>query len=119
MADFDNRSLDNDTRAGTATSGDWSTERSWWRENYSSRPYARADQGFDFYEPGYRYGYESANRYRGRNWNDVEGDLRNGWDRYEHRGSSRSTWEQIKDSVKDAWDHVTGGDHGRHTSSTR
>ena len=55
---------------------------------------------------GYRYGFEAANRYEGRSWNEVESDLSRSWDKYEHRGNS--TWEQIKDAVRDAWDRVTG-----------
>jgi hypothetical protein len=123
VADFNSSNQsqhDSHTSARTSSSsGDWSSERDWWRDNYSSRPYASADRGFDQYEPGYRYGYESASRYRGRNWNDVEPDLRSGWNNYEHRGANKSTWEEIKDSVKDAWDHVTGGDHDRHSSTAR
>ena len=61
---------------------------------------------YESYQPGYRYGFESANRYCDREWNDVESDLRNDWNSYEHRGSS--TWEQVKDAVRDAWDRVTG-----------
>jgi len=93
---------------GTSTSGvssDWSTEDQYWRNTWNSRPYVSADRSYDFYQPGYRYGFESANRYRGRDWNDVESDLRSGWDRYEHRG--QSTWENVKDAVRDAWNRVT------------
>jgi hypothetical protein len=95
--------------AGTSRgSGDWATEDRYWRENFASRPYARGDRGYEAYQPGYRYGVESANRYRDRKWNEVEGDLRSGWDRFEHRG--QSTWENVKDAVRDAWDRVTGGE---------
>jgi hypothetical protein len=38
----------------------------------------------------------------------VESDLRTGWDKYEHRLSGGSTWENIKDAVRDAWHRVTG-----------
>ena len=85
---------------------DWTNEETYWRANYASRPYARADRGYDYYRPGYRYGFESANRYKGRDWNEVEGELRSGWDRFEHRG--QSVWENVKDAVRDAWDRVTG-----------
>lgn len=84
--------------------GDWSTESAWWRGNWRSRPYVTADRGYEYYEPGYRYGYESAHRMRGRRWEDAESELRSGWDRFEHRGES--TWEHIKDAVRDAWDRV-------------
>ena len=102
MADL-NR--DRDFPSTGAALNDWNSEESYWRSNWSGRPYASADRGFDYYRPGYRYGHEAAARYRGRDWNDVEGDLRSGWDRYEHRG--QSTWENVKDAVRDAWDRMT------------
>jgi len=85
---------------------DWTTEEDYWRQNYSNRPYVGSNRDFSVWSPGYRYGYESANRYHGRKWDEVESDLRTGWDRYEHRGSS--AWEQMKHAVRDAWDRVTG-----------
>jgi hypothetical protein len=112
MADLNNR--DTQRKAGTTGTapggttgiGDWSTEEKWWRDNFSSRPYVRTDRGFDYYRPGYRYGFEAANRFRGKQWDAVEADLRSGWDRYEQRG--QSTWENVKDAVRDAWNRVVG-----------
>jgi hypothetical protein len=87
---------------------DWTTEEEYWRGNYTDRPYTGANRDFEYWRPAYRYGSESADRYRGRQWQDVENDLRTGWDRYEHRGTARTTWEQVKDAVRDAWNRVTG-----------
>jgi hypothetical protein len=85
----------------------WDDEDVYWRSNYSTRPYATSGaRDYDYYRPGYRYGYEAANRYSGRNWEDIESDLSRDWDRYEGRGTS--TWEQMKAAVRDAWDRVTG-----------
>ena len=85
----------------------WNDEDTYWRENYGTRPYASSGgRDYSYYQPGYRYGYESASRYQGRNWDDVESDLERDWDRYEYRGNS--TWQSIKDAVRDAWDRVTG-----------
>ena len=84
---------------------DWELEETFWRDNWRARPYASADRGFEYYRPAYRYGVESARRFTGRQWNDVEPDLRAGWDRYEYRG--QSTWENVKDAVRDAWDRIT------------
>jgi hypothetical protein len=85
----------------------WTEEDRYWQTNFRNRPYASSgNQDYTFYQPGYRYGYESAHRYEGRNWNDVESDLSRDWNNYEHRGTS--TWEQMKDAVRDAWDRVTG-----------
>jgi hypothetical protein len=84
---------------------DWSSEDEYWRTNFHTRPYA-SGRTYDDYRPGYRFGFESANRYQGRSWNDAESDLVRDWERYEHRG--QSTWEQIKSAARDAWDRVTG-----------
>jgi hypothetical protein len=82
----------------------WEDEDAYWRSNYRNRPYASGD--YSAFQPGYRYGFESAQRYQGRDWTDVESDLSRDWEGYEHRGSS--TWQQVKDAVRDAWDRVTG-----------
>jgi hypothetical protein len=106
MANLGNqKQTDLGARMGTI-SGDWSNDRNWWQENYTSRPYVSADRRFEDYEPAYRFGYESANRYPGRNFNDIQTDLRSDWNRFE--GKTGSTWDSIKDAVHDAWDKVTG-----------
>jgi hypothetical protein len=91
----------------THTRSVWSDEDAYWRQNYRTRPYASsAGRDYDYYQPGYRYGFESASRYPNRSWNEVESDLRREWDTFQYRGTS--TWEQMKDAVRDAWDRVTG-----------
>jgi hypothetical protein len=92
---------------------DWSEDDAYWRQNYRDRPYFQAGRDYDFYQPGYRFGYDAASRYQDRQWNDVESNLSRDWDRYEQRGIS--TWQQVKDAVRDAWDRVTG----RRVVSTR
>ena len=102
MADqFPNKMSEADKRIAS-----WNDEDNFWRESFSSRPYAVADRGYDFYQPAYRYGFESATKHRGRQWSDVESDLSSGWQTA--RGGSNSTWEDVKDAVRDAWDRVTG-----------
>ncbi|HET7217620.1 MAG TPA: hypothetical protein VFJ02_06210 [Vicinamibacterales bacterium] len=93
---------------------EWEEEDTYWSTNYRNRPYASAGASdYEFYRPGYRYGFEAANRYQGRNWDEVESDLSRSWNTYEYRG--QSTWDQIKGAVRDAWDRVTG----RRTVNTR
>ncbi|HET9228431.1 MAG TPA: hypothetical protein VFR31_17275, partial [Thermoanaerobaculia bacterium] len=91
----------------------WSNEDTYWRNNFSTRPYA-SGRTYDDLSPAYRYGYDSANQYRGRSWNEVENDLERGWDRA--KGATRSTWQEVKDAVRDAWHRVeraTPGDADR------
>ena len=84
----------------------WQDEDEYWRSNYRTRPYASGSSDYNTWQGGYRYGYESASRYKGRNWHDVEPELSRNWNSYQYRGTS--TWEQIKHAARDAWDRVTG-----------
>ncbi len=82
-------------------------EDKWWEQNFSSRPYASSHQYEDL-RPAYRYGFESGQHHLGRTWNDVESDLRTGWDKFEHRSAGGAAWENVKDAVRDAWHRITG-----------
>ena len=85
----------------------WNDEDRWWRSNFSSRPYA-AGYTYEDFKPAYRYGYESGAHHMGRTWNEVESDLRTGWDKFTGKGPGGHAWENVKDAVKDAWHRVTG-----------
>lgn len=86
----------------------WETEDNYWFENFSSRPYAVGPDFYDRFRPAFRYGFESAHHHMGRDWEDAEDDLRTGWERYEHRGENQSTWDEIKEAARDAWEKVMG-----------
>lgn len=86
---------------------DWTAEDEHWRMNYRNRPYAGSND-YDYWQSAYRYGYESAQRYPNQTWDTVEADLRSGWYRYEHRPHTLTTWEEVKDAVRDAWDRIVG-----------
>lgn len=73
----------------------------WWRDNYSTLDGLQADRGYEHYEPGFRYGWDSAGRHRGRRFEDVEPELERDWtsaqrDRAwgEHRGAIRHAFER-------------------------
>lgn len=72
------------------------------RNHFTNSMYANT-YTYDQYEPAYRYGYDLATneRYRDRDWTDVEGDARTYWDE-----RNPGTWERIKDSVRHAWEEV-------------
>jgi hypothetical protein len=84
----------------------WEDEDTYWRTNYRQRPYASTGAQYEFYRPAYRFGYDAASRYEGRDWASVEPELSRSWDTYEHRGES--TWDHMKAAVRDAWDRITG-----------
>jgi len=79
--------------------------RSHWNATYSTS----SDAGsYDDYKPAYAYGSSMAQdpKYRGRQWGEVENDLRTDWDtRYGSGG--QSTWEKMKSAVRHGWDRMT------------
>ena len=82
------------TGKAIADSIDPKVEDEYWRQNYSSRPYA-ADTSYEDLGPAYRYGWETRGRYDGaRRFDDVEPDLQRGWET--SRGTSRLGWERAK-----------------------
>ena len=87
--------------SGSMREIDWGTEDAYWREQYGSRPYAKADRTYDHYAPAYRYGAEARTRHTGRAWDDAEPELERGWHAY--RGSTQTSWAEIKDAVRDAF----------------
>jgi len=75
------------------------------RNDFQTR-YASTGANYDTYAPSYEYGYHMASddRYRGRNWEDVESDLRSDYE----RRYPNSRWEQMKDSVRYGWNKMLG-----------
>jgi uncharacterized protein (TIGR02271 family) len=75
------------------------------RRDFETR-YAGSGGSYEDYAPAYTYGYQAANdpRFQGRNWDEVESDLRTGYgNQYPN-----STWDKVKDSIRYGWDKVTG-----------
>jgi len=75
------------------------------RRDYDTR-YASSGVPYETMAPAYDYGYRSASdpRYKGRNWSDVENDLRTDYE----RNYPGSAWEKTKDAVRYGWEKVTG-----------
>jgi len=63
-------------------------------------------------EPNYQWGYSSARdaRYQGREFEDVEGDLRNSWSaRGQSSGSGAGdSWERLREEVREGWNRARG-----------
>src|SRR5689334_18702259 len=81
---------------------DWETEDAYWQSAYPERPYAKADRGYEYYRSAYRYGAERAIEWRDREWSESERHLRDGW------VTDAPLWDDVRDAVRDAWDHVRG-----------
>jgi len=89
---------------GVAESINPTVEDEHWRENYASRPYAKADRKYEEYRPAYQYGWESWKKNRGRSYDEVEPELERGW--VGARGTSGLEWPEARHATRDAWKRV-------------
>ncbi len=57
------------------------------------------------YDPAYRYGESMAGNpgYRDKPWEEVEPELRSGWE----SKHAQSSWEKFKEAVRAGWERVT------------
>jgi hypothetical protein len=99
-------STSSDARSSRSrAAGDWTLVEPDFRREHEHQ-YAGQSANFDDYAPAYRYGYETAQKdtYRGRNWDDVETDLRGDWE----RSNPGHAWDNFKAAVRRGWDRLTG-----------
>ena len=98
-----------DARNGTSEPVDPAAEDAYWREKWSSRPYAEGDDDFSFddYSPAFRAGYTGFAEFSapGTRFEDVEERLARNYE--EDRGDSRMEWQQARVAARDAWDRVS------------
>ena len=92
------------TGKGVAEAIDPTVEDTYWRSNYTSRPYVTTGDSYDTYQPAYRHGWESYGRYGGRSFDSVEDNLRSDWE--QSKDSARMGWDRAKHATRDAWHRV-------------
>lgn len=82
--------------------GDFSRYDTDFRTHYGQGSFG-SDYTYEQVQPAYRYGYtlSSDERYKDRNWADVENDVRTNWE-----ASNKGTWERFKDSIRYAWERA-------------
>jgi hypothetical protein len=80
-----------------------------YRNHYDNSPNRLGDRDYDSVSPAYRLGHLAAHNpdYRGRPFNDIEDELRRGWN-----GGARQSygeWDSVRGYVNDAYDRSASG----------
>lgn len=84
---------------------DPAAEETYWRDNFTARPYVNTGSTYDDYGPAYRFGVDSYSKYPDRRFDEVESDLGRDWN--SARGKSSLEWEHAKHASRDAWQRVS------------
>ena len=71
-------------------------------KSHFENEYGATGAPYDDYAPAYQYGNRlfSDERFRGRDWSDIESDVRQDWERT-HAGGA---WERFKAAIRHGWD---------------
>jgi len=90
----------------------WDQVSPQYRQRWQTQ-YGTSGGRFEDAESYYRYGHEMASdpRYQGRDWSQVEPELRQGYGTWAQRYGyqhDENAWERFKDQVRESWDE------GRH-----
>ena len=83
---------------------DSTQEDAYWSQNYNAAPYVSKGEEYGAYQPAYRYGWESYEKNRGRQFEEVEPELSRDWEK--SRGASLLGWDKAKPAAQDAWSRV-------------
>lgn len=97
----------------TSARSDLRDDDSYYRNHFTST-YGASGAAYDDYAPAYSYGSQmaSSGRYTGRQWDEIEPELRSDWDTRYGSGGGASTWEKMKAAVWHGWDRITTGNSG-------
>jgi hypothetical protein len=81
-------------------------EGDYWRQNFERRPYYEPGRSYEHYEPGYRFGWQSAAGLGkdAAEFEDLETELESRWS-YE-LASGEKTWEEVRETVRDGWNRA-------------
>ncbi|HXF64559.1 MAG TPA: YsnF/AvaK domain-containing protein [Caldilineaceae bacterium] len=89
-------------RLGAGAAG-WERFSNDFRTHFNTT-YANSGYDYTLYEPAYRYGYTYGSRQdlRGRNWSEIEPEVRRRWE-----AENQGPWERFKDAIRHGWERAT------------
>lgn len=100
--DTERMNISGHDRQGTSEPGSVgaAAEDAYWRRTFGDRDYVDPERGYEYYRPAYRYGWEAGDPQTDRPFEEVESELRNGWE----ADLMGLEWEQARPAVRDAFE---------------
>ena len=75
----------------------------YWREQFRDEPYYAQGKEFDAYEPAYRLGAEARGKHPGKQFVDIEDDLRMQYEANQ-QAQRKLDWAEARQAVRAAWE---------------
>jgi len=94
------------TTKKTQPCADFDTHDTYWRENFSSRPYATEGARYEDYRPAYECAVVCQAKHPNESFADVETKIRRQWEKMRSGSACKLNWEQARPAMEDAWNHT-------------
>ncbi len=100
--DTERMNISGHDRQGTTGPGTlWAAAQdAYWRKRFIDREYVDPERDYEYYRPAYRYGWEARDHHGDRAFQDVEQELRQGWDPVR----MGLEWQEARPAVRDAFE---------------
>lgn len=85
---------------------DLKAEEEYWRKHHKDQPHASEDTTFEQFAPAYRVGAQAADKYPGKEFDEIEVDV--ALDYEKHEVGSALPWDHVRQASKAAWAKVSG-----------
>jgi hypothetical protein len=107
MSDQNERNVtENKTGEIRPATSKWTGEEAYWREHHSKQPYADKDRSYEDYAAAYRVGAEAAEKYTGRDYDEVEQSVATDYERAQP--GAAIPWDTVRPAARAAWDRLSG-----------
>lgn len=85
---------------------DLEAEERYWREHHQGQPHAKQGSTFEHFAPAYRVGAEAAQKYPGKEFQDIEDDV--ALDYSKHQPGEALPWDHVRAASHAAWARASG-----------
>lgn len=89
---------------GAAESVNPTVEEAFWKKAYVGESYYVEGKAYEYYAPAYRIGWEGRARFPGREFDEVESELRKEYDRFISEGAP--DWQIGRQAARSAWNRL-------------
>ncbi|HEX6737649.1 MAG TPA: hypothetical protein VF310_05250 [Vicinamibacteria bacterium] len=76
----------------------------YWRQSFRDFPHADPSRNYEYYQPAYRFGWESYSRYGRRSFEELDEELQREWERA--RDGASPAWPDARAAAREAWDRA-------------
>lgn len=84
---------------------DPTVESDYWRANHANQAYFVEGESYEAYEPAYRLGGQTRDRYANRSFDEIESSLAHDYEGM--KGEGHVAWDKAKHATRAAWDRIS------------